>query len=77
MGFKRLLKHLKIKESHSAVIGDWYNDLSLFELGGFKVAISNAVAEVKRHADFITSRDNNSGGVGEFIEMILQAKTTK
>jgi Cof subfamily protein (haloacid dehalogenase superfamily) len=77
MGFIRLLKYLKIKESHAAVIGDWYNDLSLFEVGGFKVAMSNAVAEVKRQADFITSRDNNNGGVGEFIEMILQAKTSK
>lgn len=77
MGFKRLLKHLKINERHSAVIGDWYNDLSLFEIGGFKVAVSNAVAEIKKHADFITSRDNNNGGVGEFIEMILQAKTSK
>jgi Cof subfamily protein (haloacid dehalogenase superfamily) len=77
MGFKRLLKHLKIKELHAAVIGDWYNDLSLFKVGGFKVAISNAVSEVKRQADFITSRDNNSGGVGEIIEMILQAKTSR
>ena len=77
MGFKRLLKHLKIKESHAAVIGDWYNDLSLFKVGGYKVAISNAVSEVKRQADFVTSRDNNSGGAGEFIEMILQAKTSR
>lgn len=77
MGYRRLLKHLKIKESHAAVIGDWYNDLSLFKVGGYKVAVSNAVAEVKRQADFITSRDNNNGGVGEFLEMILQAKTIK
>ncbi len=77
MGFKRLLKDMKVKEANAAVIGDWYNDLSLFKVGGFKVAIANAVAEVKRHADFITTRDNNSGGVGEFIEMILQAKTSR
>ncbi len=77
MGFKRLLKHLKIKESHAAVIGDWYNDLSLFKVGGFKVAVSNAISELKRQADFITSRDNNNGGAGEFIEMILQAKTSR
>ena len=76
MGFKRLLKYMKYKVSQAAVIGDWYNDLSLFEVGGFKVAVSNAVAEVKRHADFITAHDNNSGGVGEFIEMILRAKTS-
>ena len=77
MGFKRLLKHLKVKPDHSAVIGDWYNDLSLFQIGGYKVAVSNAVAELKHHADYITSRDNNKGGVAEFIEMILQAKTDK
>ncbi len=77
MGFKRLLKYMKFKDSEAAVIGDWYNDLSLFEVGGFKVAVSNAVAEVKRRADFITVKDNNSGGVGEFIEMILRAKTSR
>ncbi len=77
MGFKRLLKDLNVKEANAAVIGDWYNDLSLFKVGGFKVAISNAVAEVKRQADFITTKDNNNGGVGEFIEMILQAKTSR
>ncbi len=77
MGFKRLLKDLSIKEANAAVIGDWYNDLSLFKVGGFKVAISNAVAEVKRQADFITTKDNNNGGVGEFVEMILKAKTDR
>jgi Cof subfamily protein (haloacid dehalogenase superfamily) len=76
-GFERLLKYLNVKKEQAAVIGDWYNDLSLFHVGGFKVAVSNAVAEIKRHADYITSRDNNNGGVAEFIEMILQAKTSK
>jgi hydroxymethylpyrimidine pyrophosphatase-like HAD family hydrolase len=74
-GFERLLKYLKVKKNHAAVIGDWYNDLSLFHVGGYKVAVSNAVAEIKNHADYITTRDNNHGGVAEFIEMILEAKT--
>jgi Cof subfamily protein (haloacid dehalogenase superfamily) len=77
MGFERLLKSLNVKKDHAAVIGDWYNDLSLFQVGGFKVAIANAVAEIKKNADYITSKDNNHGGVGEFIEMILKAKTSK
>jgi Cof subfamily protein (haloacid dehalogenase superfamily) len=76
MGFERLLKHLKVKQDHAAVIGDWYNDLSLFQVGGFKVGVSNAVAEIKKEADYVTSRDNNNGGVAEFIEMILKAKTS-
>jgi Cof subfamily protein (haloacid dehalogenase superfamily) len=77
MGFKRLLKYLKVKQNCAAVIGDWYNDLSLFHVGGYKVAVANAVTEIKNHADFITSRDNNDGGVAEFIEMIIKAKTSR
>lgn len=76
-GFERILKYLKVKKDHAAVIGDWYNDLSLFHVGGYKVAMSNAVAEIKNYADYITTRDNNNGGVAEFIEMILEAKTSR
>jgi len=77
MGFERLLKYLKVKQPQAAVIGDWYNDLSLFQTGCYKVAVANAVMEVKKYADFITNRDNNNNGVGEFIEMILKAKTSR
>ncbi len=73
-GMKKLLKHLKIKPSRTAVIGDWYNDKSLFETGALKVAMSNAVPDLKRIADVVTKKDNNEGGVAEFLKMLLQAK---
>lgn len=44
----RLLKYLNIKEEHTAVLGDWYNDLSLFESKGIKVALNNAIPEIKK-----------------------------
>jgi Cof subfamily protein (haloacid dehalogenase superfamily) len=73
-GLMRLLKHVKIKPSEVAVLGDWYNDLSLFKFPVFKVALNNAIPEIKRLSNVITSRDNNKDGVAEFLEMVLKAK---
>jgi Cof subfamily protein (haloacid dehalogenase superfamily) len=74
-GLQRLLKTLKIKEHNAAVCGDWYNDISLFKTGAFKVALANAVPEIKRMADIITTRTNDEDGTAEFLEMVVEAKT--
>src|SRR5690606_38601308 len=76
-GFLRLLKYLKIKVRNSAVIGDWYNDLSLFKTNALKVAVVNAVPELRRNADITTSGNNNEDGVAEFLEMVFKAKKDK
>ncbi len=73
-GAIRLLKHLKLKEEHSAVLGDWYNDLSLFKTKALKVALANAAPEIKSLANIITKRTNNEDGAAEFLEMVLKAK---
>ncbi|MEW6004729.1 MAG: HAD family hydrolase [Stygiobacter sp.] len=73
-GLKKLQKHLKIKMKNTAVIGDWYNDKSLFENDSIKIAIGNAVPEIKRMADYVLKKTNNEDGVAEFLKMILQAK---
>lgn len=71
---KRLLKYLKIKESHSAVLGDWYNDISLFKSKAIKIAPKNAIPELKKAADYILDKSNNEEGVTEFLEALLNAK---
>lgn len=73
-GFLRLLKHLRVKQHESAVVGDWYNDLSLFETDALKVAVNNAVPEIKRKAEIVLDKSNNEDGVSEFLEMIYKAK---
>lgn len=73
-GLKRLLKYLNLKEKETAVIGDWYNDRALFETGALKIAMANAVPEIKSRADFITNKTNNEDGVAEFLEMVLKSK---
>ena len=72
----KLLKKLNIHPKNSAVIGDWYNDYSLFQTPAYKVTLANGVAEIKRMADFITKRDNNEDGVAEFLEEVLKAKSS-
>jgi 3-deoxy-D-manno-octulosonate 8-phosphate phosphatase (KDO 8-P phosphatase) len=39
---------------------------------GFGVAVANATDEVKRYADYVTSRPGGSGAVREVIEYILK-----
>jgi Cof subfamily protein (haloacid dehalogenase superfamily) len=73
-GFERLLKHLKIKPNQAAVLGDWYNDISLFETNAFKVAVANAIPEIKRMADMVTSKSNNDEGAAKFFKKVLKAK---
>jgi len=73
-GLKRLLKKLKIDIENVAVLGDWHNDRTLFETNAVKVAVDNAVSEIKIRSDFITSKPNEEDGVAEFFEMVLGAK---
>ncbi|HRN26715.1 MAG TPA: Cof-type HAD-IIB family hydrolase [Ignavibacteriaceae bacterium] len=71
---QRLIKHLNVKEIKTAVLGDWYNDLSMFESKGIKVALQNAIPEIKKAADYIIKKTNNEEGVVEFLEALLIAK---
>jgi len=74
---KRLLKHLNLKPHQAAVIGDWYNDISMFQPDIIKVAVANAIPELIRNADHVTEDTNNNEGAAEFLEMLLMAKMDK
>ena len=70
----RLLKHLSIKQLQTAVIGDWYNDITMFQTKAFKVAVANAIPELINTADFVTTKSNRDDGTAEFFEMVLKSK---
>ncbi len=74
-GLMKICKLYNIPITSAAVVGDWYNDRALFETKAFKVAVANAVPEITRLADMITTKDNHEGGAAEFLRMILEAKT--
>lgn len=71
---KKLLKYFKVKENHTAVLGDWYNDITLFQTNAVKIAVANAIPELIRLADYITSKSNKEDGTAEFFEMVLKSK---
>lgn len=52
---------LGISLQHIMAIGDNYNDLSLFEVAGFGVAMGNAPEPVKRAAQVVTRSNCDSG----------------
>ncbi|MFQ7322360.1 MAG: HAD hydrolase family protein, partial [Lactobacillus delbrueckii] len=55
------------------VFGDNNNDLSDFQLPGvFKVAMGNAIDEIKAAADYVTASNNQDGialAVEKFVDM--------
>ena len=74
IGLKKLIRHLKVKIDETVVMGDWYNDKPLFETKAIKVAPANAVSEIKFLANYVTKNSNNEDAVGEFLELIYNAK---
>lgn len=62
---------LGIKPEEVISVGDSYNDLSMIQLAGLGVAMQNSNDEIKSHADYVTTRDNNNSGVAEVIEKFM------
>lgn len=71
---KRLVNYLGLNKNNIAVIGDWHNDMPLFDYGGYNIAVKNAIPELKRKADYITSSTNNEDAVGEVLEILYNYK---
>ena len=71
---KRLVKHLGLKRKNVAVIGDWHNDMPLFDYGAYNIAVQNAIPELKRKADYVTQSTNNEDAVGEVLELLHKYK---
>lgn len=70
----RILKHLSIKPTQTAVVGDWYNDVTMFQTKAVKVAMANAIPELLNVADIVTAKSNKEDGIADFFEMVLKSK---
>ncbi len=71
---KRLVSHLGLSRKNVAVIGDWHNDMPLFDYGAFNIAVQNAIPELKRKADYITIVTNNEDAVGEVLDIVYRQR---
>lgn len=56
-----------------AYVGDDLNDIPAFEIAGVKIAVANAVDEVKMRADYVTVLSGGHGAGREAIEAVLRA----
>lgn len=63
----------KIGGCKAMAIGDELNDLSLFEIAEIKVAVGNAIPEVKDKADIVCKEDNGKG-VLQILKELLRCK---
>ena len=69
---EKLLDQLDLTPEKVAYVGDDLPDLPVMRYVGFAAAVVNAVDEVKRQADYVTSRPGGGGAVREEIEYILK-----
>jgi len=65
-----LARHLHIPLQRVAVIGDWLNDLDMFRISAFSIAMGNAPAEVKAAADLVAPINDHSGAAWAIREIL-------
>lgn len=58
---EELSKLCGIKKEEIMVFGDNYNDLPMFDKAGLKVAMGNAIEEIKEKADFVSDDCSHDG----------------
>jgi 3-deoxy-D-manno-octulosonate 8-phosphate phosphatase (KDO 8-P phosphatase) len=69
-----LLRSTSIEKGETAFMGDDLPDLKLKESVAIFVCPSDAVAEVKENADFVTKAKGGKGAVREWVDLVLSLK---
>jgi HAD-superfamily hydrolase, subfamily IIB len=67
VAIKHLQEKFNIKPEETMVFGDYFNDLSMFDVAYYSYAMENAPEKVKEHARF-TAKSNKENGVLEVIK---------
>ena len=62
---------IEVDIADTIAAGDAANDLPMIKAAGIGCAMSNATADVKEAADYVTERDNNNSGVAEIIDRFI------
>jgi 3-deoxy-D-manno-octulosonate 8-phosphate phosphatase (KDO 8-P phosphatase) len=72
--FAEILKRRDMIPEEVACVGDDVVDIPLLKQAGFSVAVADAVLEVRRIVDYVTTRGGGRGAVREVCEVILKAQ---
>lgn len=72
--YTRLKKEFQVSDGEICFIGDDLPDVPVLKQAGFRVAVANAVKEVRDVADYVTKVPGGRGAVREVIELILKTQ---
>ncbi|HEX4870203.1 MAG TPA: 3-deoxy-manno-octulosonate-8-phosphatase KdsC [Moraxellaceae bacterium] len=74
VALRELSAQLGIALEHIAYVGDDWPDLPALRAAGLGVAVANAHAELRAHADHVTTLEGGRGAVREVCDLILKAQ---
>jgi 3-deoxy-D-manno-octulosonate 8-phosphate phosphatase (KDO 8-P phosphatase) len=72
--YEKIRSRFGLEDREICYVGDDLLDLPCLQRAGFPVAVSNATAEIKAAARYITERPGGQGAVREVAEVILKAQ---
>ncbi|MFA5038263.1 MAG: HAD hydrolase family protein [Candidatus Omnitrophota bacterium] len=72
--YRAIKKNFEAGDEEICFVGDDLVDLCVMRQCGLPVAVSNAVAEVKKAAVYVTAKPGGRGAVREVAELILKSK---
>lgn len=64
----------RLADASIAYVGDDIADIPILRQAGLAIAVRDAWAEVKRHADYVTQAPGGQGAVREVAELLLRAQ---
>jgi 3-deoxy-D-manno-octulosonate 8-phosphate phosphatase (KDO 8-P phosphatase) len=71
---EELIRNRSLTKGEVCCIGDDIPDIIMFGQVGLSIAVSDAVPEVLKAADFVTNHEGGNGAVREVCELILKAQ---
>lgn len=61
IGLQELMDYLHLTKEEVACFGDNYNDLEMMDVAGWRIAMGNAIDELKEKADYVTTASHEDG----------------
>lgn len=74
VAYEKIRDDLKLEDAQMAFIGDDLVDLPCIRRAGLGITVPNAVAFMREHADWQTTKSGGTGAVREVVELILGAQ---
>ncbi len=71
---RQVIKEKGLTKEQIGSMGDDLPDLAMFEESGLRIAVGDAVREVRESADFITKCKGGCGAVREACELLLKCQ---